>query len=53
MLVVINTYYATTNVSSFIQFVLEAYTLQNNTQIDGQVIYADELVVKSQSICSM
>ena len=26
--------------------------LQNNTQIDGQVIYDGELVVKTQYICS-
>ena len=36
-----------------IQFLSEAYTLQNNTTIDVQVIYPSELVVKSQYLCSM
>ena len=36
-----------------IQLVSEAYTLQNNTQIDGPVISAGELVAKAQYICSM
>ena len=29
------------------------YTLQENTTIDGQVITAGELIVKSQYLCSM
>ena len=33
-------------------FILKAYTLQNNTTIDGQIITAGELVVKAQYICS-
>ena len=33
-----------------IQFISKSYTLQNNTTIDGQVISADELVVKAQYI---
>ena len=31
----------------------EAYILQENTTIDGQIITAGELVVKSQYICSV
>ena len=34
-------------------FTLEAYTLQYNTTIDGKIINAGELVVKSQYICYM
>ena len=49
----INTYDTTTNGFYVIQFISEAYTLQNNTKIDGQVIYAGELVVKAQYIFSM
>ena len=30
-----------------------AYTLQENTTTDGQIITAGELVVKSQYLCSM
>ena len=30
----------------------EAYTLQDNTTIDGKIIIAGELVVKSQYLCS-
>ena len=36
-----------------IQLLSEAYTLQNNITIDGQVISAGELVVKAQYICSI
>ena len=36
----INTYYTTTNVLYVIKFLSEAYMLQNNTIIDGQVISA-------------
>ena len=36
-----------------IPFISEAYTLQNNTKIDGHVISAGELVVKSQYLCYM
>ena len=43
----------TTNGLYVIQFLSEAYTLQNNTTIDGQVISAGELVFKAQYICSM
>ena len=37
---VINTYDTTTNGLYVIQYLSEAYTLQNNTTIDGQVISA-------------
>ena len=43
----------TTNIFYIIPFISEAYTLQNNTIIYGQVIYSGELVVKVQYICSM
>ena len=43
----------TTNGFYVIQFLSEAYTLQNNTKIDRQVISAGELVVKAQYLCSM
>ena len=36
----INTYDTTPNGLYVIQFISEAYTLQNNTTIDGQVISA-------------
>ena len=36
-----------------IQFLPDAYTLQNNTTIDGQVIYSGGLVFKAQYLCSM
>ena len=41
------------NVFYVIQFISEAYTLQNNKTIDGQVIYPGELFVKAQYLCSM
>ena len=50
---VITTDYTTTNGFSIIQFISESYALQNNTQIYGQVIYAGELVVKTQYIFSI
>ena len=49
----IDTYDTTTNGFYVIQFISEAYTLQNNTQIDRQVIYASELVFKTQYLRSM
>ena len=49
----INTYETTTNELYVIMFISEAYTLKNNTTIGGQIIYADELVVKAQYICYM
>ena len=36
-----------------IMFTSGAYTLQENTTIDGQIITAGELVVKAQYLCSM
>ena len=36
-----------------VQFLSEAYMLQNNTTIYGRVISAGELVVKAQYLCSM
>ena len=44
----INKDYITTNRFYVIQFISEAYTLQNNTTIDGQIISADEKVAKSK-----
>ena len=38
----------TTNGFYVIQFISEAYMLQNNTTTDGKVISAGELVVKAQ-----
>ena len=49
----INTDYTTTNVFYVIKLLSDSYTLKNNTTIDGQVIYAGELVVRVQYICSM
>ena len=36
-----------------IMFTSEAYKLQDNTTIDGQIITSGGLVVKAQYICSM
>ena len=47
----INTDDTTTNGFYVIQFLSDAYTIQNNTTIDGQVIYAGELVFKEQYLC--
>ena len=44
----INTAETTTNGFYVIMFISEAYTLKNNTAIDGKIISADELVVKAQ-----
>ena len=49
----INTDDTTTNGLYVIKFIPEAYMLQNNTTIDGQVISDGELVVKAQYLCSM
>ena len=49
----INTTYTSTNGFYFIMFTLGAYTLQENTTIDGQIITAGKLVVKVQYLCSM
>ena len=50
---VINTYDTTTNGFCVIRFLLEAYTMQNNTTVYGKVLSAGELVIKAQYICSM
>ena len=34
-------------------FTSEAYALQDNTSIDGQIINYDELVAKAQFLCFM
>ena len=44
----INTDENTSNACCVIQFLLESYTLQNNTKIDGQVISSGELFVMAQ-----
>ena len=44
----INTTDTSKNGYYVIKFTLEAYTLQNNTTIDRQMISAGELVVKAQ-----
>ena len=44
----INTEDTITNRLYVIQFISEAYTIQNNTTIDGQVISYGELVVNTQ-----
>ena len=41
---------ATTNLFYVIKFILEAYTLQNNTKIDREIISVGELVVKAKYI---
>ena len=49
----INTTETSTNGFYVIMFTSGAYTLQENTTIDGQIITSGELVVKAQYICSM
>ena len=53
MYVAINTDETIKNGWYVIKFLLEAYTLQNNTTIDGQVISDRELVVKAQYLLSI
>ena len=48
----INTTDTSTNRFYVIIFTSEAYTLQDNTTIDWQIITAGELVVKAQYPCS-
>ena len=50
---VIDTSDIPTNVYHVIKFISEAYTLQNNNTIDGQIITAGELVVKGKYIFSL
>ena len=49
----IDTTKTSTNGFYVIMFTSGAYTLQENTPIDGHIITAGELVVKAQYICSM
>ena len=49
----INTTDTSTNGFYVIMFKSGAYTLQENKTIDGKIITAGELVVKSQYLCSM
>ena len=49
----INTDETITNGFYVIRFISEAYTLLNNTVIDGQIIYAGELFFKAQYRCYM
>ena len=49
----INTNDTTTNGFYVIQFLSEAYTLKNNTKIDGNFISSGQLVVKAQYVWSM
>ena len=49
----INTTDTSTNVFYVIMFKTGAYTLQENTTIDGQIITAGELVVKAKYLCSI
>ena len=48
-----NTADTTTNLFYVINFISKAYTLQNNTTIDRQIISAGELVSKAQYLCSI
>ena len=50
---VINTTGTTTHEFYVIMFISEAYTLQDNTTIGGQIITASWLVSKSKYPCSM
>ena len=49
----INTTEKSTNRFYVIMFTPGAYTLQENTTIDGKIITTGELVVKVQYLCSM
>ena len=49
----INTTDTSTNGFYVIMFTSGAYTLQENTTIDGQIITAGELVVKVEYLCYM
>ena len=49
----INTTDTSTNGSYVIMFTSGAYTLQENTTIDGQILIAGELVVNEKYLCSM
>ena len=47
----INTTYTSTNGFYVIMFTSGAYTIQENTTTDGQIINAGELVVKAIYLC--
>ena len=49
----INTTDKSTNIFYVIMFTSGAYTLQENTTIDRQIITAGEVVVKAKYLCSM
>ena len=49
----INTTNTATNLFYAIMLISEAYTLQDNTTIDGHIITARELIVKAQYLLSM
>ena len=49
----INKTETSTNGFYVIMFTSGAYTIQENTTIDGQIITAGELVVKAQYLCSV
>ena len=49
----INKTYTPTNGFYVIMFISGAYTLQENTTIDGQILIAGELVVNAKYLCSM
>ena len=49
----INTTDTSTNGFYVIMFLSGAYTLQEDTTIDGQIITAGELVVNAKYLCSM
>ena len=49
----INTTYTSTNGFCVIMFKTGAYTIRENTTIDGQIITAGELVVKAKYLCYM
>ena len=49
----INTTDTLTNGFYVIMFTSEAYTLQDNTTIDVQIINSGKLVTKAQYLCSM
>ena len=51
--VYISTTDTTTNGFYVITFISEAYILQENTTIDGQIITTGELIVKAQYLCSV
>ena len=49
----INTTETSINGFYFIMFTPEAYKLQNNTTIDGQIITDENLSVKAHYLCSI